>query len=266
MKYYLVDAFVTDRPFSGNPAAVCVVDSALSTSWMQSLASEFNLSETAYLEPLAEGRWGLRWFTPQVEVDLCGHATLAAAHALWESGTSDLAQLEFTTRSGKLSVTRQSPGLAMSFPRIATAPIAPAASLSAPAPSLSAIVPGLKHAVSAGDDLLVELADHDAVAGFVPDFAAIAALPCRGLIVTAAGEQCDVVSRFFAPGVGIDEDPVTGSAHCALADYWSPKLGKLRLTAMQLSRRGGAVEMTVSESRVELRGRAVTVASGTVNL
>lgn len=259
MKYYLVDAFVTERAFSGNPAAVCLVDEPLSASLMQSLANEFNLSETAYLEALPDGQWSLRWFTPQVEVDLCGHATLAAAHALWESGVTDSEHIEFATRSGSLIVARQSASLMMSFPRIVTAPIADM-------PALQSMVPQLVNAAAAGDDILLEVADQQAVEDFVPDLPAIAALPCRGVMVTAVGRECDFVSRFFAPGVGIDEDPVTGSAHCALADYWSPRLGKTALSARQLSKRGGAIDIELSDSGVALQGQAVTVASGTVLL
>ncbi|QQD19107.1 PhzF family phenazine biosynthesis isomerase [Spongiibacter nanhainus] len=259
MKYYLVDAFVTERAFSGNPAAICLVDKPLPESVMQSLASEFNLSETAYLEPLREGQWGLRWFTPEVEVDLCGHATLAAAHALWESGVTNSDRIEFATRSGILTVMRQPPSLMMSFPRVATTPVDDTS-------SLRPIAPGLVNAATAGADMLLELSDQQAVESFLPDLAAIAALPCRGVMVTAAGQHCDFVSRFFAPGVGIDEDPVTGSAHCALADYWSSKLGKTALSARQLSQRGGAIDIELSDSGVTLQGRAVTVATGQVLL
>ncbi|MAY39401.1 MULTISPECIES: PhzF family phenazine biosynthesis protein [Spongiibacter] len=256
MKSFIVDAFCS-QPFTGNPAAVVLQSRALDDTDMQRIAAEFNLSETAFLQPLdsAGEHWSLRWFTPLAEVNLCGHATLAAAHALWDQCQIDASCLRFDTRSGELQVSRCGELLSMNFPRCPTAE----QPLSAWAESLG--LPAVAAAV-AGEDLLLELKDERAVRAYLPDMAAIAALPCRGLIVTAAGESVDVVSRFFAPSVGINEDPVTGSAHCALADYWSGKLGKSQLSAEQLSSRGGQLWLALQDDRVELRGRAHTVLSG----
>lgn len=256
MKSFIVDAFC-QGPFTGNPAAVVLQSRPLDDSDMQCIAAEFNLSETAFLRPLdaAGEHWSLRWFTPLAEVNLCGHATLAAAHALWDQCHIDAGALRFDTLSGQLQVVRHGDLLSMDFPRCRTAE----QSLSAWAERLGA--PAVAAAV-AGEDLLLELADEAAVQAFVPDYGAIAALPCRGLIVTAAGASVDIVSRFFAPSVGINEDPVTGSAHCALADYWSAKLHKQQLSAAQLSLRGGQLWLSLDGERVELRGRARTVLSG----
>ncbi len=256
MKSFIVDAFC-DQPFSGNPAAVVLQSRALTDVELQNIAAEFNLSETAFLQPLdaAGERWHLRWFTPQAEVALCGHATLASAHALWDQCQIEADTLVFDTLSGTLRVRRDGEQMEMDFP-ICTTRARPVEGWPR-ALSARAIA-----AAEAGEDLLLELPSEAAVREFVADIPAIAALPARGLIVTAAGDEVDIVSRFFAPAVGIDEDPVTGSAHCALAHYWQAKLGREVLRARQLSRRGGCVDIVVRGERVGLRGRALSVLAG----
>jgi predicted PhzF superfamily epimerase YddE/YHI9 len=253
-----VDAF-TARAFRGNPAAVCLLSAPRPARWLQAVAAEMNLAETAFLQPLA-GAFRLRWFTPLVEVDLCGHATLAAAHVLWSEGVAPEGQLlRFRTRSGELTAARAGAGdrIELDFPaRVARACKAP---------------PGLARGLGATprfvgrnpDDLLVELASERAVRELRPDLAALAKLPVRGVIVTARGRgRTHFVSRFFAPRVGIPEDPVTGSAHCALAPFWGERLGRTRLHGHQASARGGDVEVELVGDRVLLRGDAVTTVRG----
>jgi predicted PhzF superfamily epimerase YddE/YHI9 len=256
---YQVDAF-TARPFAGNPAAVCLLDRPRADAWIQDVAAEMNLSETAFLERRADG-WGLRWFTPAVEVDLCGHATLASAHVLWESGAAQDGgeALRFHTRSGLLVARRRGAEIELDFPAL---PVAAAAS-----PGLAAALGAeLRWCGRNQLDLLVELASERDVRALAPDFPRlkVATPPGRGVIVTARSEapECDFVSRFFAPAVGIDEDPVTGAAHCALGPYWSAKLGKSELRAYQASARGGWLGVRVAGDRVYLTGRAVTVLRG----
>lgn len=254
MKIFQVDAF-TSEPFRGNPAAVCLLDAPRDTTWMQSVAAEMNLSETAFLDE-QEGGFGLRWFTPTTEVDLCGHATLASAHVLWQMGATEPC-LRFHTRSGTLTARRDDAGIHMDFPA------APATSLDPPA--------GLAEGLGATPvwvganrfDYLVELADAAAVRVLAPDLDRLRAFPVRGVIVTAVGGvEADFISRFFAPAVGVDEDPVTGSAHCCLGPYWSERLGRADLVGYQASARGGHVGVHVAGARVVLSGRAVTVLSG----
>jgi PhzF family phenazine biosynthesis protein len=251
-----VDAF-TARAFRGNPAAVCLLAAPRPARWMQSVAAEMNLAETAFVQPLA-GAFRLRWFTPLVEVDLCGHATLAAAHVLWTEGVAPPGELlRFRTRSGVLTAARARKGIELDFPaRVASACAAPA---------------GLARALGATprfvgrnpDDLLVELASERAVRTLRPDLAAIARLAVRGVIVTARSRgRVHFVSRFFAPAVGVPEDPVTGSAHCALAPFWAQRLGRTRLLGHQASARGGDVEVELAGDRVLLRGEAVTTVRG----
>lgn len=255
-----VDAF-TEKPFAGNPAAVCLLRAAHDDEWMQSVAAEMNLSETAFVHPRDDDDLSLRWFTPTVEVDLCGHATLAAAHALWETGRLGAdAPARFHTRSGLLTARRDDEGvIELDFP--ATPPT------EAPAPE------GLLEALGVEDprtvartrfDYLVELASADAVRAVAPDFARLRAVETRGVMVTAASDDPahHFVSRFFAPAVGVDEDPVTGSAHCALAQFWGARLEKDRLTGYQASARGGVVRLERCGERVRLGGRAVTVLRG----
>jgi PhzF family phenazine biosynthesis protein len=256
MRIRIIDAF-TDRPFAGNPAAVCLLDGPdwPPASWMQQVAAEMNLAETAFAHPAPEGGWALRWFTPTVEVDLCGHATLATTHALYEDELLS-GPVRFTTRSGELRAEVDAAGrITLDFPIAVLTPT------SAPdVPGVSVIA---AYETGSLGDLLVEVPDEQAVRSAEPDLAAIIRLPYRGVIVTAAGEgDHDYVSRFFAPGTGVAEDPVTGSAHTALAPFWSARLGTARLVGLQASRRGGFVHTTVAGDRVLLAGGAVTVLDG----
>jgi PhzF family phenazine biosynthesis protein len=255
-----VDAF-TDRPFAGNPAAVCILDSEREDTWLAAFAAEMNLSETAFLR--REGAaWRLRWFTPSVEVDLCGHATLASAHVLWEAGHAVPEEpLTFRTKSGDLSATRRGESIELDFPAEPAEPSDP------PAGVLEALgVAATRFSGANRMDLLLLLDSEAAVRGLQPDFGALAAAcgPARGVIVTAPSETpgFDFVSRFFAPSVGIDEDPVTGSAHCCLGPFWAGRLHKRELNGYQASRRGGAVSVRVGDERVQLGGRAVTILRG----
>jgi len=253
-----VDSF-TERPFAGNPAAVCVLPEARSERWMQQFAREMNLPETAFVRPAAGG-FELRWFTPQVEVDLCGHATLAAAHVLWEDG--GLAPSEaavFQTRSGKLTACRDGPWIELDFPAT------PAAPAQAPDHLLDALGCEASYVGRSRFDFLVETPSEEVLRGLKPDLRRLAAVDARGVIVTSRGSgSYDFVSRFFAPASGIDEDPVTGSAHCCLGPYWSEKLGKLDLLAFQASPRGGEVRVRAAGERVLLSGKAVTVFRATL--
>jgi PhzF family phenazine biosynthesis protein len=256
----VVDAF-SDAPFRGNPAGVCLPPKDMSPAWMQSVAAEMNLAETAFLRPRGPDEYDLRWFTPRVEVDLCGHATLASAHRLWEEGLAE-GTIRFHTRSGVLSAARDGGGIELDFPA------APASETQAPAGLADALgAPFVWTGTNAVGDLLVEMPDERAVRNLEPDFAALSRLPARGVVTTARAERpaesgYDFVSRFFAPRVGIDEDPVTGSAHCALAPFWSARLGRMELVGWQASARGGRVRTHVDGDRVALGGRAVTVWRG----
>lgn len=252
-----IDAFASE-PFTGNPAAVCLLETPAEPLWMQHIAAEMNLSETAFLIPRDDG-WGLRWFTPTTEVALCGHATLASAHFLWESGTlpREHPARFFTEQSGELVCWHRKGRIEMDFPA------RPA--LEAPAPE------GLTEALGASskwvgrsvDDYLVEVADAATVRTLQPNLTALARLPVRGVIVTAAGDgRHDLVSRFFAPAAGVPEDPVTGSAHCTLAPFWSTRLGRNELLAWQASPRGGEIHLRMEGSRVWLGGTAITIWQG----
>lgn len=253
----IVDAFA-DAAFSGNPAAVCLSDGPRPPDWMQKVANEMNLSETAF--PVREGDdWRLRWFTPAVEVDLCGHATLAAAHALWQTGRVPAgAAIRFRSKSGALTAHPDGDWISLDFP-------AHAVTRREPPPALLEAL-GLTPAFvgHTGTDFLCELPTDAAVAAIRPDYRRLGQVMTRGVIVTAKSDRpgTDFVSRFFAPAVGIPEDPVTGSAHCALGPYWAEKLGKTDLVGYQASRRGGVVKVTVGGDRVRLAGRAVTVLRG----
>ncbi|OGW33058.1 MAG: oxidoreductase [Nitrospirae bacterium GWC2_56_14] len=252
-----VDAF-TDRAFAGNPAAVCLLDGPRDERWMQNVAREMNLSETAFLSLRSDG-YDLRWFTPTAGVDLCGHATLASAHVLWEEEILDKQETaRFHTRSGLLSATRKDGWIEMDFPAEAQKPaLAP---------------PALTRALGATPvyigknrfDYLVELESEAVLRSLRPDLGLLKTLPARGVIVTSPSDSkdYDFVSRFFAPAVGIDEDPVTGSAHCCLGPYWQKRLKKDNFTAYQASARGGLVRVTVQGDRVLLGGQAVTVLRG----
>lgn len=255
MKLFQIDAF-TSEAFRGNPAAVCLLDRERDASWMQDVAAEMNLSETAFLLALDDG-YSLRWFTPAVEVALCGHATLASAHALWEE--HGLASARFHTKSGLLTAERNGDLIELDFPATreerADAPEGLLESLGIDAPL---------YVGKNKFDYLVEVASEDIVRKLDPDHAQLRRIPVRGVIVTsrATMEGADFVSRFFAPGSGVDEDPVTGSAHCCLTPYWSAKLGKEAMTAYQASQRGGFVYVQLAGDRVKLRGHAVTVLRG----
>jgi predicted PhzF superfamily epimerase YddE/YHI9 len=252
-----VDAF-TDRAFAGNPAAVCLLPAPAETGWMAGVAREMNLSETAFLVP-REDSFDLRWFTPAVEVDLCGHATLASAHALWELGRVPTGQeIRFHTRSGLLTAGTGDGLIWLNFPARPVAAIPPPDGLA------SALGAAPRWCGRSRDDYLVELDNAAEVRGIRPDLGALRGFGLRGVIVTARASSgpYDFVSRFFAPGSGIDEDPVTGSAHCALAPYWAPHLGKDSMLAYQASARGGEVRVRLAGDRVFLGGRAVTVLRG----
>jgi len=252
-----IDAFA-DEPFTGNPAAVCLLDEARDEQWMQAVAAEMNLSETAFVLP-SDGDFQLRWFTPVTEVDLCGHATLAAAHALWSEHIVDPeAVIRFQTRSGELTCSRRGDRIELDFPATPVEPDSGAAALGA-----ALGVEPIETKRSRFDGVAL-LASADALRALDPDFAALARLPYRGVIATSPSDdpRYDFLSRFFGPAVGVDEDPVTGSAHCALAPYWAARLGKLEMTAFQASRRGGVVSMRLDGDRVLLAGRAVTVLRG----
>jgi predicted PhzF superfamily epimerase YddE/YHI9 len=250
---WLVDAF-TAEPFAGNPAAVTILDRPRDDRWMQRVAAEMRHSETAFL--LREGEaWRLRWFTPKVEVDLCGHATLASAHVLHGKG-GGAGALRFLTRSGELPAARDGEWIELDFP--ALPPVE-----EPPPPGLLESL-GVHPLATARSrfDRLVLLESEEAVRAVEPDFAALARVDTRGVIVTARGGPRDFVSRFFAPAAGVDEDPVTGSAHCVLAPFWAARLGRRELTGFQASARGGEVRVRLRGDRVLLGGRAVTVSAG----
>ncbi|HYH48994.1 MAG TPA: PhzF family phenazine biosynthesis protein [Acidimicrobiia bacterium] len=263
MRLFQVDAFA-ERPFSGNPAAVCLVEGDVSADWMQSVAAEMNLSETAFLRRAGDGTYGLRWFTPAVEVDLCGHATLASAHVLWSEKYEPSEPLTFDTRSGPLTAAPVGDGLIqLDFPADPPDVSYAGGSFSdGLAEALGAPVVGVHRGRF---DLLVEVADAEVVRRLVPDFRGLAGFDARGVIVTAVGDGldgADFVSRCFYPATGVDEDPVTGSAHCTLASFWCARLGRRSLVGWQASPRGGRVGVELAGDRVRLSGRAVTVLRG----
>ena len=256
---YVVDAFA-EQAFSGNPAAVCPLVGPATAAWMQRVAAEMNLSETAFVYA-HEGRWGLRWFTPTVEVDLCGHATLAAAHTLWETGRANSAQpIVFHTRSGALEVSSDGDLCKMDFPALPVAQTPHPADL----PEALGTVP--IWVGTNGMDLFVELVDEGSVRSLRPDLGRLARYPVRGVIVTARSASVDFVSRFFGPASGVPEDPVTGSAHCALGPFWAERLGRTELVGLQVSARGGRVRVGVRGDRVLLGGSAVTVLRGELDV
>ncbi len=249
---HVIDAF-TDRPFSGNPAAVCLLDGPPDETWMKHVALEMNLSETAFLHPV-DGGYSLRWLTPSMEVKLCGHATLASAFVLWETGVLKCDEhARFNTLSGWLTCKKNGSWIEMDFPAVVCEPVAAPLGLSA-ALGCDLLSCGLN-----GMDYLVEVADEEMLRTLKPNFTTLATLPVRGVIVTCRGESTDFdfLSRFFAPAAGVNEDPVTGSAHCALGPYWQARLGKSEFTAYQASQRGGLVKLSVRGDRVLLRGQAV---------
>lgn len=249
-----VDAF-TSEPFRGNPAAVCVLPEEHDDSWMQNVAREMNLAETAFLLPRADG-YELRWFTPTVEVDLCGHATLASAHVLWETGRLAADETaRFHTRSGLLTAVRRGDWIELDFPATPDEPV------EVPSGLVESLGVSPLYVGKNRFDYLVQLASEDAVQRLHPDFGRMKKVGGRGVIVTSrsADPDFDFVSRFFAPASGIDEDPVTGSAHCCLAPFWSRRLGKTSFRARQISARGGELKVDLDGDRVRLGGQAVTV-------
>ena len=252
-----VDAF-TDKPFSGNPAAVCILPAAGEESWMRQLAQEMNLSETAFLYPEQDG-FNLRWFTPTVEVALCGHATLASAHVLWEDGhIAPGHEARFQTKSGLLTAKRRGEWIEMNFPAVVEN--------ASPAPDglADALGTELGYVGKNKFDYIVELKSAEAVRKLQPNFSTLKTLGVRGVIVTSRSDnsEYDFISRFFAPGSGIDEDPVTGSAHACLGPFWGGRLRKSEFTAYQASPRGGIVRVRLNDGRVILGGKAVTVLRG----
>lgn len=262
MRIVQVDAF-TDRPFAGNPAAVCVLEREADATWMQDVAREMNLSETAFIVPRSASDFDLRWFTPTVEVDLCGHATLASAHVLWEDKHTDEEEITFHTRSGALPVSRDDPWIEMDFPS------RPAVAIDVP-DEIIGIVGGAPTVTARGNvgggmsGYLLEYRTEADVRMLRPDFSRLGRVPDGYVIVTAPATMrgYHFVSRFFATPAGIDEDPVTGSAHCTLGRWWQEKLGRDELMAFQCSARGGTVRVRPRGERVLLGGRAVTVMRG----
>jgi PhzF family phenazine biosynthesis protein len=257
LKLYQVDAF-TEKPFAGNPAAVCLLAEPRDPAWMQSVATEMNLSETAFLVKENDG-FRLRWFTPALEVELCGHATLASAHVLWEAGVLPPdQQARFRTLSGLLTADRKGDWIEMDFP---AEPIGP---LDAPPDLTKALGVAPTFVGRNRFDYYAEIESDQALRTMKPDFALVGKLSARGLGVTArsASPDYDFVSRFFAPQSGVLEDPVTGSAHCALGPYWKTKLNKSELIGFQASARGGIVRVQLAGDRVRLSGQAVTVLRG----
>ena len=252
-----IDAF-TNRVFAGNPAAVCLLTAPREAAWMQAVAMEKNLSETAFVQAREDGSFDLRWFTPGAEVDLCGHATLATAHLLWEQGRlrpADTAR--FHTRSGLLTCTKDGAWIVMDFPAL------PARAIDIP-PGIEPVL-GAKPVRAARSqwNLLIELGGEAELRAMTPDFAGLKSFSDHGIMVTAPGSgDFDFVSRYFAPSIRINEDPVTGSAHCTLAPWWGERLGKARMLAFQASARGGVLRVEPKGERVLLAGQAVTVMEG----
>ncbi len=250
---YQVDSF-TENPFAGNPAGVCLLESPAQENWMRRMAMEMNLAETAFLYP-EKDYYQLRWFTPAAEVDLCGHATLACAHILFERGGKSEDTVRFQTRSGMLEAAKKDDRIELDFPAVPAPPAAP--------------INGLEEALGAtftyfgfnGTDYLAEISEASELRQLRPDMRFLSRLGARGIMVTARTDMkdADFISRFFAPGIGIDEDPVTGSAHCALGPYWGAKMGKTELVGYQASARGGYVRVRLLNNRVILGGHAVTV-------
>ena len=249
-----IDAF-TDRPFAGNPAAVCLMETAADEPWMQAVAAEMNLSETAFLYPIAQG-YHLRWFTPRVEIELCGHATLASAFLLFADGHEPNGKLlRFQTLSGELTASREGDLIVLDFP------VTPSNPTPAPKGLADALGAEIVNCVATKQSYLCELESEETVRGLKPDFTGVMDTTNGRVIVTARAstDGLDFVSRFFAPGVGINEDPVTGSAHTALAPYWAEKTGKTGFKAFQASERGGHVDVQLVGDRVKLGGQAVIV-------
>lgn len=258
LEFYVVNAFTTERPHSGNPAAVCILKNPLSESVMQQVAAQHNLSETAFVVAQDNNRYNIRWFTPSCEVDLCGHATLAAAKVLRDYLGAE-GTIYFDSASGELTVCDTANGLTLNFP------VRKMAALSAPylIDQYRATFNDPKAEVlSNGDKAMVIVSDEVAITDFIPDFSAISELPCKIVYFSAKSQSVDFVCRVFAPKAGIPEDPVTGSAYTSLAPYWAAQLGKESLTAEQRSARGGLVTLQLDKERVNISGNACTVIKG----
>lgn len=252
-----VDAF-TDRPFGGNPACVCWLEAEADPRWMQSVAAEMNLAETAFVRRIGGG-YELRWFTPTVEVDLCGHATLASAHALWTNGlVPDGEPIPFHTRSGVLTCTRSGEFIELDFPAT------PAMRVELPTGLDTTLGAEPKSVLKSKFDFVAVFDSAATVRSLKPDFRALAKYPARGVIATAVSDDAkyDFIARFFGPASGIDEDPATGSAYCSLLPYWAEQLGKTEMTAYQASPRGGVIRLRLNGDRVILGGQAVTIWQG----
>jgi predicted PhzF superfamily epimerase YddE/YHI9 len=262
MRAAIVDAFTT-VPFTGNPAGVVLLNDERPAEWMQSVAAEMNLSETAFLRSRPDGGRDLRWFTPTVEVALCGHATLASAHRLWECGDEDGATIVFHTRGGELTARHDDDNrIVLDFPRVPITESPPPDGWRASLPGVEAQWLGTTGAPSQLERNALVLTSAEELRALTPDFALMRELPVGGVIVTAESDRpdADILSRYFAPACGINEDPVTGSAHCTLSEYWGPRLGTDRLRARQESPRGGHLDLMRSHGRVLLIGNAVTTA------
>lgn len=254
-KIWIVDSF-TAQPYSGNPAGVMIVHDFPQD--MQQIAAEMNLSETAFVKLVEQDRFHIRWFTPQVEVKLCGHATLAAAHILYEQQIVKADKIIFDSLSGLLAIMRDGQSLVLDFPLQKTSTALDKAPFEEALGTWD-----IDEVVQAYDDVIVALRSEDAIYKLSPDFVKLLQIDARGVIVTAPSHKYDFISRFFAPRVGVNEDPVTGSAHCKLADYWSKRLSKIELTAFQASARGGNLFLRIQNDRVFLKGQAITIMEGT---
>ncbi len=256
LNIYIVDAF-TDTPFGGNPAAVCLLDSHKPDSWLQNVAAEMNLSETAFLIK-GVNDYSLRWFTPAAEVDLCGHATLASAHVLWSERLCHESEISFMTRSGQLTATKDKDGIHLNFPIELEKECLP------PERLVQALNVPFTYVGMNRFDYLVEVENEEMVRGLRPDFNLLSQIDTRGIIVTSKASKSDVdfVSRCFFPAIGVNEDPVTGSAHCCLGPYWQAKLNKSQLVAQQLSARQGTLRLNLIKDRIIMSGQAVTTLKG----
>lgn len=261
--YFVVDAF-THKLFSGNPAAVCILNEAKTDDWLQQVAAEFNLSETAFLWHEYDNHWKLRWFTPRCEVKLCGHATLASAHVLAREMQLQHTEFLFSTLSGTLTAKVDQQTITLSFPKVEPK-LFSQIYLQDDAVGIKELNLDIIAAYQAGDDVIIELAHEDEVLNYSPEIEKIAKIQTRGLIITSAGKNSehDFVSRFFAPRIGVNEDPVTGSAHCSLAILWSKKLGKSSLRAEQLSQRRGFLDLKIYQDHVDISGESITFSKGT---